>query len=114
MECRSAGGIAYGYRVAREVDSKGEPIRGGRPIDQTDAKVIVRILREYASGRSSRAIAHRLNVDGLPGPNGKPWRASTIHGNWRRGVWILNDECYAGRLVWNRQQFIKDHGPDGG
>jgi len=51
---RSAGGIAYGYRVAREVDSKGETIRGVRTIDQTEAKVIVRIFREYASGRSSR------------------------------------------------------------
>jgi site-specific DNA recombinase len=105
---RSAGGLAYGYRVARELDSKGEPIRGGRTIDQTETKVIVRIFREYASGRSSRAIAHRLNMDGISVPNRKPWGVSTIHGNWRRGVGIFNNASYAGRLVWNRQQFIKD------
>ena len=33
---------------------------------------------------------------------------STIYGNWRRGTGILNNELYLGRLVWNRQRFIKD------
>ncbi len=33
---------------------------------------------------------------------------STIYGNWRRGNGILNNELYIGRLVWNRQRFIKD------
>ena len=39
---------------------------------------------------------------------GKTWGPSTIHGNWRRGTGILNNELYIGRLVWNRQQFVKD------
>jgi site-specific DNA recombinase len=34
--------------------------------------------------------------------------ASTIYGNWRRGTGILNNELYVGRLVWNRQRFVKD------
>jgi hypothetical protein len=33
---------------------------------------------------------------------GKTWGPSTIHGNWRRGTGILNNELYIGRLVWNR------------
>ena len=33
---------------------------------------------------------------------------STIYGNWRRGTGILNNELYIGRLVWNRQRFLKD------
>jgi hypothetical protein len=37
---------------------------------------------------------------------------STIYGNWRRGTGILNNELYIGRLVWNRQRFVKD--PDTG
>ncbi|MGB3409309.1 MAG: recombinase zinc beta ribbon domain-containing protein [Jannaschia sp.] len=37
---------------------------------------------------------------------------STIYGNWRRGTGILNNELYLGRLIWNRQRFIKD--PDTG
>jgi site-specific DNA recombinase len=39
---------------------------------------------------------------------GKAWSASTIHGNWRRGTGILNNDLYVGRLVWNRQHFVKD------
>lgn len=41
-------------------------------------------------------------------PNGHPWNASTIHGNRLRGTGIVNNEAYAGRLVWNRQRFVKD------
>jgi site-specific DNA recombinase len=49
-----------------------------------------------------------LNKDGMQGPAGKTWGPSTIYGNWQRGTGILNNELYVGRLVWNRQQFIKD------
>ena len=70
-----------------------------------------------ASSRSSRraaprAIAQSLNKEGIPGPAGRSWGPSTIYGNWQRGTGILNNELYVGRLVWNRQQFIKD--PDSG
>jgi site-specific DNA recombinase len=37
-----------------------------------------------------------------------PRRVSTIYGNWRRGTGVLNNELYIGKLVWNRQTFIKD------
>ena len=33
---------------------------------------------------------------------------TAIYGNWRRGTGILNNQLYAGRLVWNRQRFVKD------
>lgn len=49
-----------------------------------------------------------MNDRGVAGPRGAPWGASTIYGNWRRGTGILNNELYVGRLVWNRQQFVKD------
>jgi hypothetical protein len=42
----------------------------------------------------------------------KSGRYSLLNGNWQRGTGILNNELYVGRLVWNRQQFIKD--PDSG
>ncbi len=41
-------------------------------------------------------------------PASKSWGPSTIYGNWQRGTGILNNELYIGRLVWNRQHFIKD------
>lgn len=38
----------------------------------------------------------------------RTWSFSTISGNWKRGTGILNNELYVGRLIWNRQRFIKD------
>ena len=61
-----------------------------------------RIFEDYAVGVSPRAIAKTLNAEGMPGPSGRTWGPSTIHGNRQRGTGILNNELYIGRLVWNR------------
>ncbi|WP_283234947.1 recombinase family protein [Rhodobacter capsulatus] len=84
-------------------------------IDEAEAAIIRRIFTEYDRGRSARAIAIGLNRDGIPAPRsgGKgTWSFSTISGNWKRGTGILNNELYVGKLVWNRQHFVKD--PDSG
>ena len=108
----SGGGLCYGYDTIRRVDDRGEPIRGERAINEAQAVIVRRIFAEFASGRSPRAIAHRLNADGVVGPGGQGWGASTINGNAARGTGILNNELYIGRLVWNRLRYIKD--PDSG
>ena len=105
---RFGGGLCFGYDVIREHDTRGEPIRGGREINQAEAAVVGRIFAEFAAGKSPRAIAHRLNSEDITGPHGKNWGPSTIYGNWRRGTGVLNNELYIGKLVWNRQSFIKD------
>ena len=107
---KSAGGRAYGYEIVREFDAAGELIRGQRRINEHEAKIVRRIFTEYAKGRSSRAIAKSLNEKRIPGPKGKPWSDYSIHGNRRRGTGILNNELYIGRLIWNRQRFVKDPG----
>jgi DNA invertase Pin-like site-specific DNA recombinase len=109
---KSGGGLCYGYKPVRKTDAAGNPVTGERIIDENEAAVVARIFREYADGQSSRAIAWGLNKDGIPGPFGNAWGPSTIHGNPKRGNGILNNELYIGRLVWNRQRFIKD--PDTG
>jgi hypothetical protein len=109
---RSGGGLGFGYEVARELDARGELVRGGLEIDEAKATIIRRIFGEFAAGLSPRAIAGKLNNEQIPGPAGKPWGPSTIYGNWRRGTGILNNELYVGRRVWNRQHFVKD--PDTG
>ena len=105
---RAAGGISYGYRVRKEHDARGEVIRGGREIDEEQAAIVIRIFDEFAQGKSPRDIAVGLNRDGIDGPDGRTWGPSTIYGNWRRGTGILNNDLYAGVMVWNRQRFIKD------
>ena len=105
---QSAGGRLYGYDIVREYDARGEPIRGKRKINRPQAEIIRTIFREFAAGKSSRTIAKEFNERGVPGPGGRRWNDYAIHGNRRRGSGVLNCELYIGRLVWNRQRFIKD------
>jgi site-specific DNA recombinase len=105
---RSGGGLSYGYRIAAERDAAGNPIPGGRDIDASEAEIVVRIFREYAAGLSPRAIARRLNADGIPGPGGRPWGDTTIRGHALRRTGLLHNDLYIGRLVWNRQRYVKD------
>ena len=44
-------------------------------------------------------LLHKLNAEGISGPAGSNWRASTIHDNRRRGTGNLNNELYIGRLI---------------
>ncbi|MDR9393647.1 MAG: recombinase family protein, partial [Roseovarius sp.] len=105
---KSGGGNSYGYDVVRKVNAAGEPERGDRKINEDQADVVRRIFNEYAAGTSPRVIAKTLNAEHVPGPTGKTWGPSTIHGNKDRGTGILNNELYIGRLVWNRLRYIKD------
>ncbi|MEM7172433.1 MAG: recombinase family protein [Pseudomonadota bacterium] len=102
------GGNAYGYRVINKLDADGNLLRGDREIIDEEAAVVVRIMEEYVTGHSPRAIAVKLNKEGIPGPSGKAWSQSTINGNRRRGNGILNNELYIGQIVYNRQRFIKN------
>nr|WP_246449378.1 recombinase family protein [Paracoccus amoyensis] len=109
---KSGGGNSYGYDVVKKFDAHGEPIRGDHTINEAQAAVIRRIFADYDGGLSSRTIAMARNREGVPGPMGREWGPSTIHGNRERGTGILNDELYVGRLVWNRLRYVKD--PDTG
>ena len=105
---RSAGGRCFGYQVRREIQANGELLRGGRDIDKDEAHIVLRIFDEFSKGSSPNAIAKRLNAEQVPGPNGNPWQDTTIRGHAARGTGILRNELYIGRLIWNRQRFIRD------
>ncbi len=106
---RSGGGLCYGYEMVRDTaNATGTPENGMRVIKDEEAAIVLRIFRAYGNGVSPSAIAAALNSDHVPGPRGLAWADTTIYGNWRRGTGILNNELYIGRLVWNRQSFVKD------
>jgi hypothetical protein len=109
---KSGGGLCYGYDVVKQFDANGEAIRGDRTINEVEADIVRRIFSDYLAGQSSRTIAMTLNREGVSGPQGSKWGLSTIHGNPKRGVGILNNELYVGKLVWNRLRYIND--PDTG
>ncbi|MER9559656.1 recombinase family protein [Mesorhizobium sp. M0323] len=100
-----AGGLTYGYSYLL-----GDP--GKRLIAEDEAEVVRRVFREYVDGRTPRDIAYNLNKDGIPPPRGRVWNASTINGNAQRGTGLLQNELYAGRLIWNKVRMVKD--PDTG
>ena len=109
---KSAGGKAYGYKNIPQFDVTGSRIRGDRTIHADEAHVVRRIFADYANGISPKKIAEALNDEGIPGPSGRGWGASTLHGNRERGTGILNNELYIGRQIWNRLTYAKD--PDTG
>ena len=101
----SGGGRCYGYTLV-------EGQTGVFEVDEAQAKVINRIFRDYAAGKSPRQIAHALNAEGEPGPRGGEWTPSAIYGDRRAKDGILCQELYIGVRVYNRRRFRKH--PDTG
>ena len=99
-EGKFPGGLTYGYAPGA---SKGE-----RVIVEHEAQVVRRIFADYVSGQSPRAIAERLNAEGVKAARGRDWLASSINGNPKRGSGILANTLYDGRLIWNRVAMRKD------
>lgn len=95
---KSGGGLCYGYDVVKQSDADGEPLRGGRTVNEAQAEIVRRVFRDFAAGVSPRAIARRLNAEGVPGPAGKLWTDSTIRGHAKRGTGLVNNELYIGKL----------------
>ncbi|MEZ5903406.1 MAG: recombinase family protein [Alphaproteobacteria bacterium] len=105
---KSAGGKTYGYNIVKDFDHNGAPITGQMEINQFEAQIIQRIFIEFSEGKSPRKIAKDLNNENVPGPHGKTWTDTVIRGHKKKGTGILNNERYIGRIIWNRQRFIKN------
>ena len=105
---KSGGGNSYGYDVVRTLDARGEPVRGERKINPTEAAIVREIFERYAAGASPRKIAMDLNARRVTAPRGGAWSQSTLNGNRKRGAGLLNNEMYIGRLIWNRLRYVKD------
>ncbi len=105
---RIPGGNSYGYKIVRRLLEDGTASTGEREIAPDQAAIVKRIFQEYAGGMAPRAIASRFNAEGIKGPRGGYWNASSINGSRLRRNGILNNELYLGRITFNRQRFIKD------
>jgi site-specific DNA recombinase len=101
----SPGGLPYGYAIVPTA-------AGARQIVEAEAVIVRRICEEYVAGSTPREIAARLNTDAIPSPSGGKWNGSTINGSAQRGVGILHNEIYGGRLTWNTNRMVRD--PDTG
>jgi site-specific DNA recombinase len=124
-----AGGAPYGYRTRPvHADKPGDPPGTGPVvgceylIHEDEAAVIRRIFQMYADGMSTRQIAALLNTEGVSPPGARwrdrqgvrrTWSHGAVAGAPKRGLGILNNEKYSGRLVWNRTTWPRDPERDG-
>ena len=67
---KAGGGLCFGYDAVRQLDARGEPIRGERQINPVQAAVVRRIFTMFADGHSPIDISRALNHDHVPGPAG--------------------------------------------
>lgn len=81
---------------------------GAMEIVPAEAEVVRRIFERYVAGDTALEIAGRLNAEGLRGPRGGRWNASSILGSRSRGNGVLRTELYAGVKVYNRMEVRKD------
>ena len=105
---RSGGGLSFGYRVRRGLRANGTPVTGELEIDPDQADIIRRVFVSYARGLLPRAVARRLNTEGVRGPRGGSWTAFLRLGGVARETGMLRNRLYVGERVWNRQRFLKD------
>lgn len=104
--------VADRTRSALEARARiGQPT-GGRPYENSE--IVREIFARFVDGESMKAIASDLNRREIPSP-GANWKArSNPRGHWLVSTLhaMLQNERYAGRIIWNRSQWVKD--PDTG
>lgn len=106
------GGACYGYRTEPE-DKPQDPEhpRMVVRVDQDQAQVVRRVFKAYADGASLAAIAEELNAAQVRAPQDGSGKKTTGRG-WSRSLlhFMLRNERYTGRVVWNKREWIKVDG----
>lgn len=107
---KSAGGRSYGYVPASKSGTTQIEI------EPTEATVVRWVYELFADGYSPRAIAGKLNAEGVPSPGSSRdrsqrrkagWAQSAIYGDTKRGTGILANPIYIGQVIWNRTRWIR-------
>ena len=84
----------YGYRRVYVQD--GAKKRPRLELNPPHDALVRRIFDLTLQGRTSLDILKTLNAEGIPSPNGKQWRKTTVHK-------VLANEAYTGTLVWGQK-----------
>jgi site-specific DNA recombinase len=112
MKGFNCGGRTFGYRNV-PIEDTGRKDAYGRPaivavryeIDEGQGAIVRDIFSWYAQGYSYKWIAAELNRRKTPSSRGGTWAMSAVKV-------ILENEMYAGRVIWNRRAWAKH--PDTG
>jgi site-specific DNA recombinase len=104
---RIPGPAAYGYDCVPQ--QKGVVPAGVKIINKEEARVVERVFREYAQGKSPRLIASDLMKDKIPSPTGSSFRNSqSIVGGSGNKRGLLHNQLYIGVFIKNRAYNIKN------
>jgi site-specific DNA recombinase len=96
------GRCAYGYDLVAH-----EP--GVKIINRDQAKIIVRVFKEYVSGKSPRQIAADLMRDEIPSPSGTAhWNFQSIVGGAGKKRGLIHNQLYIGVYLKNRFFNVKN------
>lgn len=102
----ATGNVAFGYHTVPIKDARGEVIGNRIEIQDGEAKIIIRIFREYRDGKSLAAIAAGLNRDDIPSP-----RVGSRHTAFGCGQStiraMLRNERYFGIWRFKVKQWVK-------
>jgi site-specific DNA recombinase len=92
-------------RSAMRVDRRGRPRPDGfrMAIHPEEAKVIIRLFREFTDGKSIKSLVKGLNLEGVPGRRRHHSARSTSTVSR-----ILKNPKYIGHWVWNRTETRRD------
>jgi len=83
------GGRTFGYDLVAKMGENGEPLRGLRSINKTEAQIVRRIFEAYHQGVKLAQICQDLNTKGNPAPKGGKWSPSTLIGVHQRKTGLL-------------------------
>jgi DNA invertase Pin-like site-specific DNA recombinase len=97
---RVCGGRLFGFNNVDITDKNGKRSHVERTINEPEAAVIRRIFEMAALGYGAKAIAKRLNAEGIQSPRAQrgrsqSWAPSSVHT-------VLRRETYRGVVIWNR------------
>ncbi|MFZ5823946.1 MAG: recombinase family protein [Bacillota bacterium] len=90
--------LPFGYATGEK--------RGEVRVVPAEASVVQRIFREYIAGASVRAIAFKLNEEGIPGPRQGGWAGPTV-------ARMLSNETYTGKLIFGAVTRMPKERPEG-
>lgn len=102
----ATGGVAFGYRLSKEIGMDGKSIGTKIGINEEQSIVLRRIFSLYVAGNSFASVAKTLNSENISPPRVFAknrrigWKDSTIRA-------MLHNESYVGRWRYRSSQWRK-------
>lgn len=102
------GGRTFGYDLVAKLGENGEPQRGLRSINKTEAQIVRHVFEAYHQGVTLSKICADLNEKAEPSPRGGRWSPSTLIGVHKRKTGLLRQTLYKGLVTFNKLDYRRN------